>query len=183
VLRPQMLTSPRANLSSQASGADENIQAAGAALNLYRAVRWRARLNRWWSALTRRPYCLLSLKAAAEVEVDRGNLLGRICTVPTRQIQGSEGRSVDFDAEFRPLQARTQGRWLSIATACLQGIAMPPVELIQVHDIYYVRDGHHRVSVARAMGQEYIEAQVVVWEDDELPSLTYQDWNCHILAR
>jgi hypothetical protein len=84
-------------------------------------------------------------------------------------IQRSEFRSEDFDADFRPLQKRTRGRWLSIATAWLMRVAMPPVELIQVRDVYYVRDGHRRISVARAMGQEYIEAGVIVWEMGEQP--------------
>jgi uncharacterized protein (DUF1015 family) len=44
------------------------------------------------------------------------------------------------------------------------GVTMSPVQLLQVRDVYYVRDGHHRISVARAMGQEYIEAEVMVWE-------------------
>jgi hypothetical protein len=57
---------------------------------------------------------------------------------------------------------------------------LPPVELIQVGDVFFVRDGHHRVSVARAMGQEYAEAEVTIWEGDRPPTPTYQDWNCHI---
>ena len=43
------------------------------------------------------------------------------------------------------------------------GDIAPPVELIQVGDLYFVRDGHHRISVARAMGQEAIEAKVTAW--------------------
>jgi hypothetical protein len=41
---------------------------------------------------------------------------------------------------------------------------LPPVELIQVGDVYFVRDGHHRISVARMMGQDSIDAEVTVWE-------------------
>jgi hypothetical protein len=179
----QMQTFQYTNDRSLPRDADWGIQAAGNALDLYRSVLCRARLGRWWSALNRRPHSLLSLDGVITTEVDRGNQFARMCTVLIRQIRGSEGRSLDFDAEFRPLQKRTRGRWLSIAAACLKGITMPPVELIQVGDTYYVRDGHHRISVARAMGQEYIEAEVVVWQGGELPSLTYQDWNCHILVR
>ena len=43
---------------------------------------------------------------------------------------------------------------------------MPPVELVQVRDAYFVRDGHHRISVARALGQRDIEAEVMVWHVD-----------------
>jgi hypothetical protein len=38
------------------------------------------------------------------------------------------------------------------------------VELIQIGEVYFVQDGHHRISVARALGQRTIEAQVVVWQ-------------------
>jgi hypothetical protein len=161
-------------------GVDGTAQAAGIALDLYRSVLWRARLGKWWATLTRRPHLLLSLNGMDKKDVDRSNQFSRICTVPVRQIRGSEGRIVDFDAEFRPLHKRTQGRWLRIATAYLKDITLPPVELIQVGDLFFVRDGHHRVSVARAMGQEYIEAEVTILEEDQLPTPTYQDWNCHI---
>ena len=50
------------------------------------------------------------------------------------------------------------------ATAMLRRVDLPPVELIQVGDDYYVQDGHHRVSAARALGYGYVDAIVVVWE-------------------
>jgi hypothetical protein len=84
--------------------------------------------------------------------------------VPIRQIRGSEGRRDDFDASFRPLNSHARDRWLSVATAWQKGVALPPVDLIQVGDLYFVRDGHHRISVARAWGAESIDAEVTVWE-------------------
>jgi hypothetical protein len=51
-----------------------------------------------------------------------------------------------------------------MAAAKMRGVALPPVELIQVGDIYFVRDGHHRISVARAFGQEQVDAEVTVWD-------------------
>jgi hypothetical protein len=53
---------------------------------------------------------------------------------------------------------------LSIAVARLNGQAMPAVELIKVGGVYAVRDGHHRISVAQALGEEFIDAQVTAWE-------------------
>jgi hypothetical protein len=79
------------------------------------------------------------------------------------QIRGSEGRCRDFDANFRPLQPHCATRWLGVAMAWKTGTALPPVSLIRVGDVYFVRDGHHRVSVARALGQAEIEAEVTVW--------------------
>ena len=84
----------------------------------------------------------------------------RIVNVPLSQIVGSEGRVGDFDSHFHPLNDHTRDRWISIAAATRQGVAMPPVELIQAADGYYVRDGHHRISVARAAGQATIESRI-----------------------
>ena len=61
------------------------------------------------------------------------------------------------------LLQRVRERWLSIASSYLHGISLPAVELIQVGDIYFVRDGHHRISVSRAFGEVEIDAEVWVW--------------------
>ena len=86
--------------------------------------------------------------------------------VPLRQIHGTEGRSRDFDWNFKPLQTHTQSRWLSVATARLKGIGLPPVTLLQIGENYFVRDGHHRVSVAMALGEAYIDAEVTLAESN-----------------
>jgi hypothetical protein len=85
-------------------------------------------------------------------------------TVPIQQIRGTEGQRDAFDDAFHPLTIHTRGRWLSIASAWLQGASLPPVDLIRLGDVYFVRDGHHRISVARALGQQEIDAFVTVWE-------------------
>ena len=91
-------------------------------------------------------------------------------TVPIRQIVGSEGRSRDFDADFHPLGRHTRSGWKRIAEASLRGASFPPVELIHVGDSYFVRDGHHRVSVAAHLGQEEIDAVVTECQVTRLPS-------------
>lgn len=87
--------------------------------------------------------------------------ISSIISVPIRQIKGSLGRSTDFDVNFNPLQERSRSRWISILTAVRMNIALPAVELVQVGETYYVRDGHHRISVAKSMDQEMIEARIV----------------------
>lgn len=82
-------------------------------------------------------------------------------TVAVKNIVGTESRAGDFDNTFYPLNDRTSGRWMSIANLCLCEIGLPAVELIQVGNEYFVRDGHHRISVANAMGQAYIDAYVI----------------------
>ena len=84
-------------------------------------------------------------------------------SVQIREIKGSESRAGDFDQDFNPLHDRNRDRWLSVAAARARGRDMSPVALIQIGDAYFVRDGHHRISVARALGQSTIEATVEVW--------------------
>jgi hypothetical protein len=86
-----------------------------------------------------------------------------IKSVEINKIRGSEGRTKDFDISFRPLLKNQQSRWQSVASARLADIPLPPIELVQVGDTYFVRDGHHRISVARALGEEYIEAVIISW--------------------
>lgn len=80
--------------------------------------------------------------------------------VPLDQIVGSVDRGRDFDRRFRPTSGRSRGRWEQIAAAARRGEAFPPVDLVKVGQLYFVRDGHHRVSVARALGRTDIDAYV-----------------------
>lgn len=80
--------------------------------------------------------------------------------VPLALIVGTVDRGRDFDRRFRPTSGRVRGRWEHIATAMRRGEAMPPVDLLRVGEIYFVRDGHHRVSVARALGRTDVDALV-----------------------
>ncbi|HEY1510266.1 MAG TPA: hypothetical protein VGF93_14755 [Solirubrobacteraceae bacterium] len=75
-------------------------------------------------------------------------------------IAGTIDRERDFDRSFRPTSGRMRSRWEQIAAAMRRGEAMPPVDLLQIGEIYFVRDGHHRVSVSRALGRTDIDANV-----------------------
>lgn len=75
-------------------------------------------------------------------------------------IVGSVDRTVEFDRGFRPTSPRLRSRWERINAAQRRGASMPPVSLYKVGDLYFVRDGHHRVSVARALGRTDIDANV-----------------------
>ena len=127
---------------------------------LYRA----GQLVRLWSAVHRRSSALQSLGEALAGRLVRAQRPIGLRDVSLSEIQGSEGRNDDFDVTFRPLRPHHRDRWLNIFAARQRGAALPPVELIQVGERYFVRDGHHRISVARALGQEEIEANVTVWE-------------------
>jgi hypothetical protein len=83
--------------------------------------------------------------------------------VPIEQIKGTEEQAPAFDRHFHPIGDRPRQRWLRVAEARLAGKPLPPVQLVQVGEQYYVRDGHHRISVAQALGEAFIEAEIVRW--------------------
>ena len=81
--------------------------------------------------------------------------------VPLDAIVGTVDRTVDFDRGLRPTSPRLRSRWERIAAAQRRGESLPPVSLYKVGDLYFVRDGHHRVSVAKSLGRDDIDAYVV----------------------
>jgi len=81
--------------------------------------------------------------------------------VPVDLIAGSEGRYHDFDNHFFPKNVHLKNRWASIDKAILSDVILPPIVLYEIGGLYFVRDGNHRVSVARSQGVENIDAEVV----------------------
>lgn len=98
----------------------------------------------------------LSEAAAVGEPIDLG-----IQEVPLDAIRGSIDRYRDFDLAFLPKHGGLRDRWERVATAREHGLPMPPVELYKLGDIYFVRDGHHRISVSRAQGDKTIQARVI----------------------
>jgi hypothetical protein len=80
--------------------------------------------------------------------------------VPLDSIVGTVDRAKEFDRAFQPTSSQVRARWERIAQAMRRGEALPPVQLYRVGEVHFVRDGHHRVSVARALGRRDIEAYV-----------------------
>ena len=80
--------------------------------------------------------------------------------MPVKQIVGSLNRYAEFDRAFKPVDDRLAARWQNVDYAFYKSIGLPPVLLYKVGQVYFVVDGHHRVSVAREQGQEDIEADV-----------------------
>jgi hypothetical protein len=120
--------------------------------------------SRLWLKLTGRYHHLYDLTQVAATRSIKSRRYEGLRSIPLQQIQGSEGRAQEFTRDFRPLREHTQERWQRIDAAMARGRSLPPVDLIKIGDIYFVRDGHHRISVAKARGGVEIEALVVVWE-------------------
>jgi hypothetical protein len=143
----------------------------------FAGARQKAFLRRIGAFLRRHPSSnrLLSFDEATEALAPwRQAYLGRLI-VSVERIVGSEGRYADFDDEFLPLQGSSEQKWRSVYAALRRGEEPPPVSLLKVGDAYFVRDGNHRVSVARWLGVEALDAEVAELHAADLveaPSLT-----------
>ena len=82
-------------------------------------------------------------------------------TITIASIAGTLDRGKEFDRAFRPTSGRVRMRFERIANAQRRGASLPPIDVYRVGELHFVRDGHHRVAVARAQGREEIDARVV----------------------
>jgi hypothetical protein len=137
------------------------------AVDAYNRARWHGRWHRLLAWLRGRPSKLENLAQSAPPGSVAASRATGLHLVPLNLIQGSEAKENEFDRAFFPRNERSRDRWVSIALARAGGAGLPPVKLILVDDgcnpLYFVRDGHHRISVARSYGQQEIEAEVTIW--------------------
>jgi hypothetical protein len=126
----------------------------------FQRARFKAFVNRLWGTLSGQPTTLLSYDEIKEKLHIGGPIYRGVQTVLVEQIAGSLNRYHEFDRVFLPASDKLATRWQSVNRAFYQEISLPPVVLYKVGQVYFVVDGHHRVSVAREQGQIYIEAEV-----------------------
>ncbi|HUH96369.1 MAG TPA: hypothetical protein VLZ89_03365 [Anaerolineales bacterium] len=123
-------------------------------------ARFRAFLNRAVAALSGQPTTLLSYDEIKQSLHIGGPIYRGVQTVRVDQIVGSLNRYHEFDRAFLPAEGQLAARWQNVDRAFYKEISLPPVVLYKVGQVYFVVDGHHRVSVARQQGQEFIDAEV-----------------------
>src|SRR5215216_216586 len=126
----------------------------------FQRARFKAFMNRVWGAVSGQPSMLLSYDEIKEKLHIGGPIYRGVKTVRVDQIVGSLNRYQDFDRVFLPKSDELAQRWQSVNRAFYQDISLPPVVVYKVGQVYFVVDGHHRVSVAREQGQIFIEAEV-----------------------
>ncbi|HWU23509.1 MAG TPA: chromosome partitioning protein ParB [Nocardioides sp.] len=90
----------------------------------------------------------------------RGEQRLGLLVIPLARVVGSVDRTQEFDRRFRPTSNNSRARWERIARAMRRGEEIPPIEVYKLGDLYFVRDGHHRVSVAKSLGLDVTEADV-----------------------
>jgi hypothetical protein len=134
----------------------------GQAIQLFWNVTFRGWRHRVWARITRRSTRLLDLDETLKSGEITGSRYAGLKPVEIKDIHGTQGKADVFDDAFFPKRTITRSRWLSIAKAKLYGKELPPVDLILVDGVYYVRDGHHRISVSRTMGQDFVDAEITI---------------------
>ena len=103
---------------------------------------------------------LLSYEEAREKLRGLESARQTLSSVPVDAIVGTVGRYSDFTRQFLPRQDSDAVRWARVKLMMTEQAGLPPVELYRIGDTYFVKDGHHRVSVARELGATHIEAYV-----------------------
>jgi hypothetical protein len=103
---------------------------------------------------------LRTLDEAIPVPGRRGGQYRGLQTIRLDTIVGTADPRSDFDRHFRPTSNRVRERWEQVALAQRRGAAMPPIEVYRAGGLHFVSDGHHRVSIAGATGQQVIDAYV-----------------------
>jgi hypothetical protein len=127
---------------------------------MYENARSRARWNKFSAMLHGSSNRLLNLNELKQDSQVASQHYSGTQAVPINQIKGSASRNKNFDSEFNPVRDNNRDRWINIIAARLGDKGLPAVDLIKVGDTYFVRDGHHRVSVAKALKSTYIDAHV-----------------------
>lgn len=132
----------------------------------FNRARFRATLSRIQTFLTADKDHLLSFNDVKDIVKPKNQTYQGMKTVPLNLIVGSEGRYRDFNKYFLPRNDYLRSRWESVDKAHIKDIILPPIQLYEIGGVYFVRDGNHRVSVARAQGAMDIDAEVTSLSSD-----------------
>jgi hypothetical protein len=126
---------------------------------------------------------LISFSDIKKLLKPEGEVYKGMQVVPIKLIVGSEGRYNDFDNHFFPKSKFLKERWANIDAAHYMDINLPPINLYECGGLYFVRDGNHRVSVAKSRGLEFIDADVVSLQSEITlkPSSTKEEMIAQII--
>src|SRR5271157_3809335 len=126
----------------------------------FERARFRADLEQVIARLTGKPIDLLAYEDVRQKL--RAEPTGRreLKDIPIAAVVGSAGRRADFTRGFLPRRDSDADRWTHIQNKMLEMAGLPPIEAYQIGDAYFVLDGNHRLSVARQLGADHIEAWV-----------------------
>jgi hypothetical protein len=136
----------------------------GIALSYFKSGFFQGKVSRLMKRLLGHQQWLYDLNEYRTYLSSGGSFHAGVRIVPIRQIIGSEGRGPDFDGSLHPVNVNSRERWVNMAILFMSRVPLPLVKLIQLGVAYFVRDTHHRISVARALGQIAVDAEVTIWQ-------------------
>jgi hypothetical protein len=140
----------------------------------FRQARGQAQREQLWSRLRGQPtdlLCFPEVRDQLQANVDQG---AEHSEIPLQAVVGSVERCSDYTRNFLPLKDSDQQRWSRVKQAFAGSKPLPPIQVVQLGQAYFVVDGHHRVSVARQLGLSHLEAQVLQ-AGSQAP---VDDWTC-----
>ncbi len=113
-----------------------------------------------YKRLKREDDCLPSLDDVLTITKVKNERFIGVREIPVANIIGSEGRYEDFNKDFLPLKEELRPRWEAINQIMEKDKPLPPISVFKIDEYYFVRDGNHRVSVAKSRKQDFIDAEV-----------------------
>lgn len=127
---------------------------------------------------------MLSFNDVKDILKPKNQIYRGFQTVPIKLIVGSEGRYRDFNKYFFPKSDHLRHRWERVDEAHYQDLTLPAIQLYEIGGVYFVRDGNHRVSVAKTQGVEFIDAEVtsLATEISIDPSMTVEELKESLIA-
>jgi hypothetical protein len=151
------------------------------AINDFRQAHQRASLQQVLARITGKPVELLSYDDVLNKLRLTGRAARGVREIPIADIVGTVGRCMDFTRTFLPRKATDEQRWANLMAFVQQNSldALPPIEVYQIGSAYFVQDGHHRVSIARQLGVEFIAA-IVTEVQTRVPLTPDADWEALI---
>ncbi len=138
----------------------DNASSYSAAVSDFRAIRNRAVLKELLSRFTGESIELLSYEDVRQKLKGQGGTDRGLREIPLEAIVGSVGRYADFTRDFLPRKNAIEERWARVRIAVEDLSGLPPIDVYQIGEVYFVLDGNHRVSVARQLGAKKIQAYV-----------------------
>lgn len=121
----------------------------------------KARASKFWALLKGKNDDMLSFEEVKKAVAPTGESYAGCKSVRVEQIVGSEDRIKDFNKSFCPRSRSMRKRWECVDTAFHEYVILPPVKLLEIGGVYFVRDGNHRVSIAKAHDVTCIDAEVI----------------------
>ncbi len=124
-------------------------------------ARFKADLSKIFSFINKDKSELLSFEVVRQALKPTNQSYKGVHPIPIEKIVGSEGRYKDFNRSFLPKIDTIRDRWKNVDKAHYKEVELPPIQVYKIGEVYFVKDGNHRVSVARQQGKKFIDADII----------------------